>query len=683
MSRADSSAKSMFNYESAAWNDACAIALFIGDNFEDLPAAREMYEKLEESDISQFEAKISHLIAEFLGKTEAQRQSFFNKITKNAPAINRLLFLTLSLLSALRVRDLIALRDRYRQFLAPGCGYRATTKALYEFDREYRAQLTYAWPSEPFDAVGLDDGAPYDEDNEPDWSEPEPAPAPVQPAPKYHEIVVQHVQSKRFFVDSAGRITPITSSEQDGMWRFVGEDLGARAVFVGDLAPHKIDDTRIRRTASAFLAHSVPERTTILVANKTLQTMLAGDQTICDRIFHAKAGVGQSAFVQWFDDLLDDLLLELALLGEPPPTIPEFLSSLPTEGGLKLMKHADINECDATARRVQAAKMSIQICRERGYDLSHYLPSLSAQPRTRLHEVTQGKLSKAVSKLSMADDRGTLTEYGELSLEILSAVDHWLRREQTTEVALDTIGERLIRFVAGMNDPRQHYGLSSMFDEDVGRGTPSSDLIMAAVYRRMRRPIPAAWMVPRQQPAYGYSSKPTGFCMAYWIDANIREQSADGVLRSLPYHLAVSKALGNAVSDVRLRVGRDFYATKSTYGPDDGCWIDTGWSWASNLAALLDAFRREESARPRSGLHASGLEPGSFRILLIANSMSEAALVSLPQRAGSICRTIEEELRHGIAKSGLRDTVDIGDTLIPYSDPFVPHNSRLARIVAH
>ena len=194
--------KSMSSYESAAWNDACAIAQFIADCFDnDVSRAREMFQKVEVKEIKAFEEKNGSFIAEFIGKTEGQRTSYFNKITAKADEQTRVIFLTLCLLSIIRVRDVIEIRDRYRDVLAPGRGYRLTNKALYEFEREVVGITSYEWPSDPFDAIDIDDGSCDVEPDEDDaFFPPEPPPPaePPEPEQKYREIVVQHIQSKRF-----------------------------------------------------------------------------------------------------------------------------------------------------------------------------------------------------------------------------------------------------------------------------------------------------------------------------------------------------------------------------------------------------------------------------------------------------------------------------------------------------
>jgi hypothetical protein len=48
-------------------------------------------------------------------------------------------------------------RDNFRSVLAPGRGNRVTTASVYVFAEEIRNIFNYVWPSEVFDAMGIDD----------------------------------------------------------------------------------------------------------------------------------------------------------------------------------------------------------------------------------------------------------------------------------------------------------------------------------------------------------------------------------------------------------------------------------------------------------------------------------------------------------------------------------------------
>lgn len=686
MSR-DAHLKSMSSYESTAWNDACAIAQFMADYFEnDVSRVRELYLKFEKNEIKAFEKKNESFIAEFIGKTEGQRNSYFNKITAKADERTKIIFLTLCLLSIIRVRDVIEIRDRYRDVLAPGRGYRLTNKALYEFEREVVGITTYEWPSDPFDAIDIDDGScDIEPEEEEDFFPPEPPPPaePPKPEQKYREIVVQHVQSKRFACDASGRIVRLSPDHPNGMWRFVGEDLREGKVFVGMVGNQKVGAAELRAAGIALLGLVVPDHETILVANKTLEGILAEHDEIGKRVFLAKAGVGQSAFVQWFDDYVDELLLEISLLGQAAPTVNELLAALPRESGVPVMLEAAAEDGNATQRRIELGKLAVKICEGRGMVLSDYLPSLHSPRLDPFSKVKRSTtLPKELRKLAVMHRDGRLSEFGGTLYEVFSAVDEWQRNPSSIQQGLKTIGDAVVKYVSQLPDNRYDYQTGRAFDEVLGSATPASDLVLAAVYRRLTQPVPAAW-IEISRPAWHrqlpHQAIP-GFFLAYWVEANVGRGRENETLRSLPYHHRISEELKYLLPDVQLRVDRDFAELRHDQIIDQTKWIQ-GWaSWSSVLTNWLGSVKREDDNRPKKSLLSEAAD-GPRRILIIGRAATEEALQTAYHHQDIICRTIRDGIREGMAKAEIRGDVDVGSRLIPYVSPFVPEGNRFASIV--
>ena len=151
--RTEAHEKSMGSYEMFAWRDALAIAELICELYG-RARAENVYKAVEQKEVVKFESENQQLIADFIQKSESQREPFLRRITKEAGDGTRIVFLTLALLGVLRAKALMELRDQFRTALAPGGGNRITTASLYDFSNALPSIYVYEWPAEPFDALG-------------------------------------------------------------------------------------------------------------------------------------------------------------------------------------------------------------------------------------------------------------------------------------------------------------------------------------------------------------------------------------------------------------------------------------------------------------------------------------------------------------------------------------------------
>lgn len=131
-----------------------AIAELIDDLYG-RASAKKVYESYLRKDVLDFEIKHQQLIADFIQKTESQREPYLRRISKDSNDETKVLFLTLALIGVLRAKAVMELRDMFRTVLAPGRGNRVTTAAIYEFSNELPAVFNYDWPDESFEAMGL------------------------------------------------------------------------------------------------------------------------------------------------------------------------------------------------------------------------------------------------------------------------------------------------------------------------------------------------------------------------------------------------------------------------------------------------------------------------------------------------------------------------------------------------
>ncbi|WP_321967195.1 hypothetical protein [Burkholderia cepacia] len=155
--------KSMGSYQLFAWRDAMSLASWLEESY-DLRAVRAAFEALNAAERDEFEQRNAEVIEELIRRPESQRPALLRKAGKNIdPAWHGLLIL-FAVMSQARTREVIELRDNFRDALEPGLGNRVTCAGLYAFQRELLALPRHAWPWEVFDAYG--GGADREDDDE-------------------------------------------------------------------------------------------------------------------------------------------------------------------------------------------------------------------------------------------------------------------------------------------------------------------------------------------------------------------------------------------------------------------------------------------------------------------------------------------------------------------------------------
>jgi hypothetical protein len=153
-SRVEAHQKSMGSYEMHAWSDAMAIASLL-DERVGIAKARKIYVGIPKANLVEYEKSVADGIADFIQKPESQRPAFLKKLPDG---VNTLVaFLTLAIIGCVRAKDVLEIRDNFRNALAPGGGNRITVSNVYRFAQEVADSISYEWPWEPIQAMGLDD----------------------------------------------------------------------------------------------------------------------------------------------------------------------------------------------------------------------------------------------------------------------------------------------------------------------------------------------------------------------------------------------------------------------------------------------------------------------------------------------------------------------------------------------
>lgn len=157
--------KPMSSYIFHAIHDAMSICAMI-DNLFHVPKVRQLYESLGDKYVAEFSANNDDLISDFVGMTEKQRITNFNKISKKVGDSEKIVFLVLAVNRVLLAKETLELRDRYRYALVPGYGNRGTIFSISEFALEVAALTkdAYAWPHAIFCDMGLEIDDFEDED---------------------------------------------------------------------------------------------------------------------------------------------------------------------------------------------------------------------------------------------------------------------------------------------------------------------------------------------------------------------------------------------------------------------------------------------------------------------------------------------------------------------------------------
>ena len=161
--------KSMGAYTLHAWRDAQDIASLLQDEVDEaglsLMDAYEAYERVPASDVGAYEATNRNVLTDFIQKTATQRAAFIRRL-KSHTANERIMFLVVACVGAMRAMKVIEIRDKYRTSLAPGRGYRTTVADAYAFGCEI-GELYHdlSWPHELIEhALGFSPEDELDDD---------------------------------------------------------------------------------------------------------------------------------------------------------------------------------------------------------------------------------------------------------------------------------------------------------------------------------------------------------------------------------------------------------------------------------------------------------------------------------------------------------------------------------------
>lgn len=147
--------KPMGSYILHAWRDAMALANLLQENYS-LSEAKSNFEAQEVNALVTMETRNVDVIRDFIAMTEAQRRKYIKLLKKQKVTDSGIMaFIVLAIIGAIRVKEVLELRDQFRHYLVPGMGNRDTAGAIYDFSAQVNAMFDYSWPGEVFDAMGI------------------------------------------------------------------------------------------------------------------------------------------------------------------------------------------------------------------------------------------------------------------------------------------------------------------------------------------------------------------------------------------------------------------------------------------------------------------------------------------------------------------------------------------------
>lgn len=543
--------KHMGSYELFASRDARELASSISEEF-DLASTQAQFRCLSIKQKLRIESACGSMIEEFLSRTDSQRSPFLRKINRAAGDDAAAMFAVFAIIGLVRVESVLQLRDRYRYALAPGAGNRSTCAALYAFQQQVADLSDWEWPYDAFDGVDADFGSREDDaDSEADQSF-KASPTEVEKLVAKLEAMVagnarqekeaaaeaqqalfalHAISSTTFTLGSQGRLVRGTGAGSE-LFRCALTAKGDHSwVFVAFFRGKPRRDELIE-----LIANLKPKaRSAALGVPASLKDLIDPLQSaVGERYLSVQtlsAGNARLPFTRWPEDFLASLEVELALIGEPNVTIDELQALYRPDQHVWLRL-----ECanpkggagDQLRRRDEIEAVCMQILAARGR-WAGPVPAKQADVRMLpnlpgLHGDLEGA-TKEIAKLRRLVETGRASDPGIELHGIVTDVQRWIDSPLLHPWSEDQLGGRIVKFVLSQRTDRTgFFSVTSTLFDFFARGLPESDLVEAAVLRRLRRPVPEAW-IPKQA-LYGTPPASKDLIAAYWCDVNFSRGGA-------------------------------------------------------------------------------------------------------------------------------------------------------------
>ena len=572
--------KSMGSYETHAWRDALAIACMVED-FIGASKARAIYKRMDQQEVWKYEDAMEAAISEFIGRSDSQRPAAIRKLPDD---VTRVCFMTLAILGCVRARDLMELRDRYRELLAPGRGNRETTSGLYAFSNRVQELFEYEWPDEVFAAAGLDDGVEGEEDEEENGDivsaasatsavatlKPTipPPPPQVHPADRTEVLVT---------IGKSETVSARTGVE-GAAWKLQVIEHYSETVLIALLPKEAPRDALVEHLVKLGdqAWGSLP---TMLLFSESQRELASAVNAAAGRDVAAlmRKGVSSLACMKWPEELLRALKRELELVGE------------------MMVTAQDLVDCNASTLITGHADPKAQWQEQRD-DIEGWVKTILAHRGRWVGEVkieeSTARYLRSTAKRDIAKAKRTVTKlmhesrtaYGDAIYEITRALVAWRNDQMTTQEAKAHAARAFVEYRFRTTDEsRGEFLLGYELDEAFGAGSAEMDLLEAGVLDLLNgpfesgQPAQAATIESASWSGYGTRVKTRGWFHAWWcvLAVDMPGDCAESKLW-LPSETALVTAASTAMPEgVTLRVSGSLVPLdrKATIGSQT--WVDS------------------------------------------------------------------------------------------------------------
>lgn len=673
--------KSMGSYEMHAWRDAMAIAGLLDETIG-ARKARQIYERIKKEAVWKFEDSMNGQIAEFIGRSESQRPAVIRKLPDD---VTRVCFLTLAILGCVRAKDVMELRDMYRELLAPGRGNRETTRGLYGFANQVQGFFNYEWPEEVFSSMGVDDdvGGDGDEEGVGDGVEqldvaadlkPTVPPPPAQAQPRTHtEILVSIGKSETVAADAGGGGQAWKLQFVQDESTFVGMTLLAKPMTRERLVKHLVHVSGAEwGRLPGILLFSEGQRDLAAEVNSAAGKEVAALM---------RKGVGSMACMRWSEDLLRSFKRELELIGE----------SMPTAAELDACKMNTLTSSRADAKdgwkaqRAGFEKWAKTLLVHRGRWTGEATVGAQSEGRSGSDDRDLAKAKRTLTKLEDANR----TTYGDALYYICDALLGWRSGEKSLNEASHEAAAALVEYKFRRASDRggSNYQLDFELDELFGKGSVELDVLEFGVLRLLNGPFESGR--PEKQSAgsnqwmgYGQPRRARGWFQAWWCVLEVGEKDGfEEADRWMPSASSLESAAGSVMPEgVTLAMSSGVCRFDRESANEAVSWAAGNDLCQSHGGQLISWIERGGSYHPYDG---PGKVDGSRRraVMVVANGGSseqvEAARAAWSRAAPQVEARIRTADARGKRQAPPRSLAVSGEA-VDFFEPLVMVNERLA-----
>ncbi|WP_425952950.1 hypothetical protein [Ralstonia pseudosolanacearum] len=510
------------------------------------------------------------------------------------------------------------------------------------------------------------------------------------PATKEQEILLHIAKSSRLGIGDDGRIQRLDEHPSaKELWYGCAIEDGYDGIF-GRLFLEKPTGLELDQCIREVLNIPPSEDgrdVVVVISPGSLQRFRSIGDSIEDigkRVFvwGKRSGLANRSEARWLDECICDVILELSLLHEKPPTVAETRLWAKDDKLLWEISPADHKGeyCGKRREVLSGHAETIMISRGR---------HISIQPENFPPDISEARISqdferatKEIKKLKKYSEYGELTEIGELLHEIALESEQWKNNPSLLDEVLQALGENLLRGAINTYSGRNRSTWPYQVRLVAPIGSIDSELIERAVFSRLRKGIPIAWLPDSWQWRFSSDSEETtaGIATGFWVPLKVTPVAKDGILSSIPRHPTTSQHLTKAlgISGVRIHVSPHLIPESRFRSLRPTTRRTTLPEWPTATQSLLEAMTMNESSALQKKHWFSYVEKDETRLtLIIATFPTESSPMEQISLLSELPKFLMNELNSVIKESGFgRPVLSTGDIEF-YDAPYINNDQRL------